>query len=80
LNESVRLAQIIQKNLDALFHRKGRGLREAETPILEEVNVPAAVVEIGFSTNPEERKKLLSAAGQAEIAVSLARSIKLFFQ
>lgn len=80
LNESVRLAQIIQKNLDALFPRKGRGLREAETPILEEANVPAAVVEIGFSTNPEERKKLLSAAGQAEIAVSLARSIKLFFQ
>ncbi|MEN6488597.1 MAG: N-acetylmuramoyl-L-alanine amidase [Smithella sp.] len=80
LNESVRLAQIIQKNLDALFPRKGRGLREAETPILEEVNVPAAVVEIGFSTNPDERKKLLSAAGQSEIAGTLARSIKLFFK
>lgn len=80
LNESVRLAQIIQKNLDALFPRKGRGLREAETPILEEVNVPAAVVEIGFSTNPEERKKLLSAAGQSQIAGVLARSIKLFFK
>ncbi|MEN6376081.1 MAG: N-acetylmuramoyl-L-alanine amidase [Smithella sp.] len=80
LNESVRLAQIIQKNLDALFPRKGRGLREAETPILEEVNVPAAVVEIGFATNPEERKKLLSAAGQLEIAKTLARSIKLFFK
>lgn len=80
LNDSVRLAQIIQKNLDDLFPRKGRGLREAQTPILEDVKVPAAVVEIGFASNPEERKKLLSPAGQAEIAKTLARSIKIFFK
>jgi N-acetylmuramoyl-L-alanine amidase len=80
LNDSVRLAQIIQKNLDTLFPRKGRGLREADTPILEEMNIPAVVVEIGFATNPEERKKLLSTNTQSEIAKTLARSIKLFFQ
>lgn len=80
LNDSVRLAQIIQKNLDTLFPRKGRGLREAGTPVLEGINVPAVIVEIGFATNPEERKKLLSANTQTEIAKTLARSIKLFFQ
>ncbi len=79
LNDSVRLAQIIQKNLDSLFPRKGRGLREAETPILEGINIPAVVVEIGFGTNPEERKKLLSTSGQSEIAKTLARGIKIFF-
>ncbi len=79
LNDSVRLAQIIQKNLDTLFPRKGRGLREAETPILEGINIPAVVVEIGFGTNPEDRKKLLSLTGQAEIAKTLARSIKSFY-
>ncbi len=79
LNDSVRLAQIIQKNLDNLFPRKGRGLREAETPVLEGINLPAVVVEIGFGTNPEERKKLLSVTGQAEIAKTLARSIKSFY-
>ena len=79
LNNSVRLAQIIQKNLDTLFPRKGRGLREADTPILEEINIPAVVVEIGFGTNPEERNKLLSANRQSEIAKTLAKSIKLFF-
>jgi N-acetylmuramoyl-L-alanine amidase len=79
LNDSVRLAQILQKNLDTLFPRKGRGLREADTPILEGMNIPAVVVEIGFATNTEERKKLLSANGQTEIAKTLARSIKLFF-
>jgi N-acetylmuramoyl-L-alanine amidase len=80
LNDSVRLAQIIQKNLDTLFPRKGRGLREAETPILEGISIPAVVVEIGFATNPEEKKKLLSANSQSEIAKILAKSIKLFFR
>jgi N-acetylmuramoyl-L-alanine amidase len=79
LNDSVKLAQIIQKTLDTLFPRKGRGLREADTPILEGMNIPAVVVEIGFATNPEERKKLLSAQSQSEIARTLARGIKSFF-
>ncbi|MGV8059603.1 MAG: N-acetylmuramoyl-L-alanine amidase [Smithellaceae bacterium] len=80
LNDSVRLAQIIQKKLDSLFPRKGRGLREADTPVLEEMNVPAVVVEIGFATNLEERKKLLSANTQSEIAKTLAKGIILFFR
>ena len=79
LNDSVRFAQIIQKKLDTLFPRKGRGLREAETPILEGMNIPAVVVEIGFATNPEEKKKLLSATSQSEVAKALANSIKSFF-
>ena len=79
LNDSVRLAQIIQKKLDTLFPRKGRGLREADTPILEGMNIPAVVVEIGFASNPEERKKLLSEKNQSEIAKTLTKSIKLFF-
>jgi N-acetylmuramoyl-L-alanine amidase len=80
LSESVRLAQIIQKNLDVLFPRKGRGLREAQTPAIEGLNIPAVVVEVGFATNPEEKKRLLTADGQSEIAKSLARSIKLFLR
>jgi N-acetylmuramoyl-L-alanine amidase len=79
LNESVKLAQIIQKNMETIFPRKGRGLREAGLPVLEGMNIPAVVVEIGFATNPEEKKKLLSANSQAEIAKALLKSIKSFF-
>jgi N-acetylmuramoyl-L-alanine amidase len=79
LNDSVRLAQIIQKNLDTLFPRKGRGLREADLPILEGMTIPAVVVEVGFASNPDEKKKLLSANSQFEIAKALAKSIKSFF-
>jgi N-acetylmuramoyl-L-alanine amidase len=80
LNDSVRLANLIQKNMDALFPRKGRGLREADVPVMEGVSIPALVVEIGFATNPEEKKKLLSGNTQTEIAKALAKSIILFYR
>jgi N-acetylmuramoyl-L-alanine amidase len=80
LNDSVRLANFIQKNMDTLFPRKGRGLREADVPIMEGMTIPALVVEIGFATNPEEKKKLLSENTQTEIAKALAKSIILFYR
>lgn len=80
LSESVRLAKILQKNLDTLFPRKGRGLREAQTPTTEGMNVTAVVVEIGFATNTEDKKKLLSTGGQSEIAKALSQSIKSYFR
>jgi len=80
LNDSVRMSHLIQKNLDALFPRKGRGLREADLPISDGLVVPALVVEIGFATNSEDKKKLLSPDTQVEIARALAKSIKLFFR
>ena len=80
LSYSVRLANFIQRNLDALFPRKGRGLREADVPIMEGMAIPALVVEIGFATNPEEKKKLLSESTQKEIAKALAKSIILFYR
>jgi N-acetylmuramoyl-L-alanine amidase len=37
-------------------------------------------VEIGFATNSEDKKKLLSPNTQVEIAQALAKSIKSFFR
>ena len=80
LSDSVRLANFIQRNLDALFPRKGRGLREADVPIMEGMTIPALVLEIGFATNPDEKKKLLAESTQKEIAKALAKSIILFYR
>ena len=80
LNDSVRLARIIQENLNTLFPRKGRGLRRADLPIIEGLFVPAVVVEMSFATNPEDKKKLLSPDTQTEIAKVMAKSIKSFYR
>ncbi|HPC86341.1 MAG TPA: N-acetylmuramoyl-L-alanine amidase [Smithellaceae bacterium] len=79
LNDTVKLARLVQKNLESLFPRQGRGLREAGIPLAEGLAVPVLVAEIGFITNPDGKKKLTSAKTQAEIAGALAKSFKGFF-
>ncbi len=76
LNETVKLARLVQKNLDTLFPRKGRGLREASAPLVEGLSVPVLIVELGFATNPDEKKKLSSVKTQSDIAKALAKSIR----
>ncbi len=80
INKSVRMAQLIQRNLDSIFARKGRGLREADTPQVEGLSVPALTVEIGFASNSDDRKKILSEKTHKEIAQALAKSIKSFYR
>lgn len=80
LNDSVNLAQQIQAALDKVFPRKGRGLRDAPSPLLDGLNVPGLVVELGFATNPEERKRLAEEETQLAIAQALARGLQAYFQ
>ena len=79
LNDSVRLARLIQKNMSGVFPRKGRGLRNASVPVIEGLSIPAVVVEIGFATNPDDRKKILDVNIQSAIAHALYQSIKDYF-
>jgi len=55
-------------------------MRRADLPIIEGLLVPAVAVEMGFATNPEDKKKLLSLNKQTEIAKALAKSIKSFYR
>lgn len=79
-NDSLKMAKIIQENMNALFPRKGRGLRKADMPVIDGLLVSAVSVEMGFATNPEDRKKLLAVNTQTEIARALANSIKSFYR
>jgi N-acetylmuramoyl-L-alanine amidase len=79
LNDSVKFAQIVQKNLQSVFPRKGRGLRDAHIPILSGLTMPSIVLEIAFATNPEDNAKLMDSNTQQAIVQSLTRSIKDYF-
>jgi N-acetylmuramoyl-L-alanine amidase len=76
LNDSVRFAYILQKNLEQVFPRKGRGLREAYVPVLEGIAKPAIVIELGFVSNSEDKKQLMEKDIQLAIAKAIGRSIK----
>lgn len=77
-NDSLRMAKLIEDNLNRLFPRKGRGLRKADLPVTDGMMIPALSVEMGFASNPEDKKKLLSGKIQADIARAMAKSIKTF--
>ncbi len=80
LNESVRFAQILQKQLDPVFPRMDRGLRDAPLLILQNLSIPAVDLEIGFATNPGDRKKMQEESIQAAVAKAVAGSVREFFQ
>jgi N-acetylmuramoyl-L-alanine amidase len=80
LNESVKLAQQIQAHLEKVFPRKGRGLRDAPNPLLDGLNLPGIVVEVGFATHPEERKKLADEETQKAVAHAIVKGIQGYFQ
>lgn len=79
LNDSVRLAQTIQKNMEKVFPRKGRGLRDAPIPVLTGLSIPAVVLEIGFATNLEDKEKIMDEKTQSAIVQALSTSIREYF-
>ena len=79
LNSSVRLAQALQRNLEGVFPRKGRGLRDAQVPVLQGLTLPAVVVEIGFATNPDDGKKLADENVRKAAAQAMGRGIQQYF-
>lgn len=78
LNDTVRFAQGLLKNLEQVFPRKGRGLREAPVLILDNLPFPAMIVELGFATHTEERKALTREKTQAAIVDAFVKTIKEF--
>lgn len=79
-NNSVFLAQLVQKNMGRVFPRKGRGLREAPVYLFGSLKAPAILLEVGFSTHLDERKKLRDPKIQQAIADALTDSVMEYFQ
>jgi N-acetylmuramoyl-L-alanine amidase len=76
LNDSVQLAQQIQSGLETVFPRKGRGLRDAPSPLLDGLPIPGLVIEIGFATHPEDRIKLTEPETQRNIARAVVKGLQ----
>ncbi len=75
LRASSETAFAIQRNLDEL-PGESRGVKQAPFVVLMGVNMPAALLEIGFLTHREEERTLASAAHQEAIASAVARAVR----
>lgn len=78
LEESSRLAELIQVYLVQFLNSEDRGVKQAPFYVLMGVAMPAVLVEVGFVSNPLEGERLSSGYIQEKIARALFKSILSF--
>lgn len=79
-DDSVRLADILQRELVNATGFKDRGVKREEWVVLRDIQAPAVLLEVGFLTNPEEEKYLLGDQGQNQIAQAIVEGLKQYFE
>lgn len=74
-DDSDRLAKKIQETIVSYINVRDRGVKQGNLEVLNRAGMPAALIECGFLTNPDEEKKLLSDSYQNQLAEGIAQGI-----
>ncbi len=78
LKESQEFARLAQEQLAEVDPQASRGVKQALFVVLGGVQMPAALVEIGFITNGRDEGKLGNRRGRRSIASALAAAVLEF--
>jgi len=78
LQESSRFAQDIQEEMNRATGVQNRGVKQAPFKVLVGATMPAALVEVGFITNPDEEDKLKSDNFQDMMVEALVRAVQRY--
>jgi N-acetylmuramoyl-L-alanine amidase len=76
LNQSIKFASLVEENFQEDLKRNSRGVKQAGFLVLWKTTMPSSLIELGYLTNPEDEKFLLSENNQIEVARSIFKSIK----
>ena len=75
LRESARLAELVQRSLGEVHTGQNRGVKQAGFMVLTTARRPAILVELGYSTNPQDGRFLTQRASQRAMASAIADAI-----
>jgi N-acetylmuramoyl-L-alanine amidase len=75
LRESARLAELVQRELGGVHTGESRGVKQAGFMVLTTARRPAILVELGYSTNPQDGRFLTTRSSQKAMAVAIADAI-----
>jgi N-acetylmuramoyl-L-alanine amidase len=78
LNESSRLAQAVQEEMNRITGIQSRGVKQAPFKVLVGATMPAALVEVAFITNPDEESKIKSDAFQKTVVDALTTAVERY--
>ena len=74
--KSIDFATKVQKQFQERVNRENRGVKQSGFLVLWKTAMPAALIEIGFLTNPTEQEYLKTENGQTYIASGIYRAFK----
>ncbi len=75
LRESARLAELVQGAVAGVHSGDNRGVKQAGFMVLTTARRPAILVEMGYSTNPQDGRLLTRRAGQRALARAIADAV-----
>lgn len=73
---SLFLAEIMQKHMIQASGFRDRGVKKEDFFVLKDSNMPAALIEMGYLTNPQEENEMLTEDFQNRMASSILDGIK----
>ncbi len=80
LRESARVAELVQKGLGGVHTGENRGVKQAGFMVLTTARRPAILVELGYSTNPEDGRLLTTRPSQQAMASAVADAIVAYLR
>jgi N-acetylmuramoyl-L-alanine amidase len=78
IEESAALAGLIEASLRTRVAMSPRAIQQAPFRVLVGANMPAVLVEMGFISNPEQERQLVSDAFQSSVVQAIVDSIVRF--
>jgi N-acetylmuramoyl-L-alanine amidase len=75
LRESARAAELVQSYLQEAHTGPDLGVKQAGLMVLNTARRPAILVEVGFSTNPDDAKLMTGHGTQKNLASSIADAV-----
>ena len=80
VKQSSRLAELVQRELNALLGTENRGIKQANFAVLRGVACPAILVEAAFISNPEEEQLLVDDGFQSRVAEAVYRGLAAYLK
>lgn len=76
LRESARAAELVQQFIDRVHTGDNRGVKQSNRlAVLNTARRPAMLVELGYSTNPQDARLLVNRNSQKAIAAAIAEAV-----
>jgi len=74
LEQSILLADNIEKNIAHYARKRSRGVKQAGFVVLKQTTMPSVLVETGYLSNSEDERFLSSDSGQSDMAISILKA------